>query len=394
VLLISVSIALLATFCAMASAMLCPDFIQFWTAGKIVRDGGDPYDVVLQTSIQKDLGWDRQKNGLGLYDFMPFYYPPWMAIACIPFSWLSYSAGKVVWFVLNLGLLLASAYLVKDAISGLAPAIVLATALFFAPSLLCLQLGQTAIFVLFLVACSWRLVESRRDLAAGTLLACTTIKPQLSALLLLGVTLWSLRQGRWRILQGLALAALLFCLASFLVLPDWPSRWVNAPRLTPMPMVLFPWNGTTWFLLLKGSGLSTPTLIVLYGVICSAFLGWIVRRALDQTASPGELISLCLLGTFWIAPYGRVYDLPLLLLPTWVLLSDRLPELAKGLLLVGFLVLPYLYWGWSFLREQTAGIPLQNLEIGYFGLPVALLAWWLLQEFSRSQAPQRHVNSG
>jgi hypothetical protein len=387
-------VALFTIFCVMASASLCPDFIQFWTAGKIIRRGGDPYDVALQAAIQRDLGWDRQKNGLGLYDFMPFYYPPWLAIACVPFAWLDYSTAKLVWFVLNSVLLLASAYLVRGAFSGVSSAIVLTTAIAFAPSLLCLQLGQTAILVLFLVVCSWRLVECGRDGAAGVLLASTTIKPQLSALLLFGMTLWAVRRGRWRIPLCMSLTVLLFVLASTLVLPAWLVRWMSAPRVTPMPMVTFPWNGTTWFLLLKGSGLSGPALWVLYGVACCALLAWIARRSFERGATPGELASLSMIGAFWIAPYGRVYDFPVLLFPLWFLLAGRLPEIARGLLLLGALLLPYLYWGWVFSREQAAGSPLQNLEIGFFGIPIVLLAAWISEALAAREARRRTVNLG
>ncbi len=375
--LISLFLVFFAIFCAMAFRLLCPDFFQFWTAGKILIAGGDPYDIKLQAAIQRDLGWDKQKNGLGIYDFMPFYYPPWLAILCTPFVALSFRAAKVAWFVLNSSLLFASAYLMKDSFPGVARSTVLAIAPFFAMSLMCLQLGQTAILVLFLIAGSWRLLASGHDHAAGFLLAWTTIKPQLSAMLLLSVTLWSIRHQRWRVLMGLGLMSVVLAIASILVLPNWIERVLNAPRITPMPVVYFPWNGTTWFLLLKGAGVSGWAFIVLYGVMACAVLGSTTLVALDRATPLGDLIGLSLLVTFLIVPYSRVYDFPVLLVPLLVVLGGRLPEAARASLLVAILVLPYVHWGWLFLRERGAGSSLQNLEIGYFWIPSLLVLSWV-----------------
>jgi Glycosyltransferase family 87 len=376
-LLVALTVGFFSAFCALASRALCPDFIQFWTAGKILAAGGDPYDVNLQAAIQKDLGWDKQENGLGIYDFLPYYYPPWLAILCTPLVPLGFFAARLVWFALNSILLIASTYLMKDSFPRVARSTVLTIAPFFAMSLFCLQLGQTAILVLFLIAGSWRLLEGGHDRAAGLLLAWTTIKPQLSAVLLLSATLWALRHKRWRVTLGLALTTMVICLASFLVLPNWIERVLNAPRITPMPVEYFPWNGTTWFLLLKGAGVSGWALYAGYGVVAAVALGSIARLALDRGTPLGDLIGFSLLATFLIAPYGRVYDFPVLLVPLLVLLGGRLPEMARALLLVAILVLPYIHWGWLLFLERAQRSPLQNMEITYFWIPALLVLVWL-----------------
>jgi hypothetical protein len=144
-----------------------------------------------------------------------------------------------------------------------------------------------------------------------------------------------------------------------------------------MPVEHFPWNGTTWFLLLKGAGISGWGVYALYGVAAAAALGSTVRIAQDQGTALGNVIGLSLLATFFIAPYGRVYDFPVLLIPLLILLGGQLPEAAKASLLAAILVLPYLQWGWLLKQERAQGSPLQNVEISYLWIPALLLLCWI-----------------
>ncbi len=95
-----------------------PDFICYWAAGKLVASGQSPYDEALQTQIQHERGWDKATDGLGHYDFLPYYYPPWFAAGCALLVPLGYDGAKVAWFALNLELLLLAGYLLRDAVPG------------------------------------------------------------------------------------------------------------------------------------------------------------------------------------------------------------------------------------------------------------------------------------
>ena len=381
----ALSLAFLAMFCTVTFRQLCPDFISFWTAAKNLTEGEDPYDIGRQSAIQRDLGWDKQENGLGIYDFMPFYYPPWFAMICTPFIPLGYGAAKIAWLALNLGLLLTSAYLLMDSFAGVARSVVLASAPFFAMSLYCLQLGQTSILILFLIAASWKLLEGGRDLAAGALFAWATVKPHLSAVVLISLFLWSLRQKRWGFPTGFFLTLALLCLGSSLLLPEWFSRMLKASLETPAPTQYFPWSGATWFLLLKGAGISGWALYLLCGVVAASAGVATIRSAIGRETPLREIIGLSLLVTFLIVPYGRAYDFPILLVPFLVLLGSRLPEAIRALLLLLVLILPYAQWGWLLFLEHLQGAPLQNMEITYFWIPCVLLLTWAVNAATSPQ---------
>ena len=77
---------------------LFPDFICYWTAGKILASGGSPYDVGLQTRVQQEHGWDRETTGRGTYEFLPYYYPPWFGLLFVPFLPLGYGGARFAWW--------------------------------------------------------------------------------------------------------------------------------------------------------------------------------------------------------------------------------------------------------------------------------------------------------
>src|SRR5262249_4286998 len=104
-----------------------PDFISYWTAGKLIADGHSPYDIDLQICIERDYGWDKATNGRGVLEFLPYYYPPWFGAAFIPLLPLGYDAGKTAWFFLNLEMLFLTGFLLGECLPGLPRSIPLVT---------------------------------------------------------------------------------------------------------------------------------------------------------------------------------------------------------------------------------------------------------------------------
>src|SRR5438552_15213604 len=101
---------------SLGSEGISGDFVYMWSSAEILAEGGNPYDPEAQTRSQNQLGWDKEK-GLGIYSFLPYYYPPWLAFACIPLLSLGYSGAKAVWFFFNAELALTAGFLVPSTIS-------------------------------------------------------------------------------------------------------------------------------------------------------------------------------------------------------------------------------------------------------------------------------------
>jgi hypothetical protein len=368
-------------------ATMSPDFICYWTAGEAIAAGRSPYDVGLQARLQHVRGWDKGKDGLGIYDFMPYYYPPWFGALFVAVLPLGFATAKAAWAVVNAELLILTGYLLREATPVVPRYLPMVVVPLFALSVVSVILGQTSPLILFLIVAAWRLLDAGRDRAAGAVLAWLTIKPQLTAVLLLGVLAWAARRRRWGVVGGFAATLAGLALASWLVVPGWLGQMLGATRRTPPPTTYFPWIGTTWFLLLKTAGLGGPTLWVLYGSAALAAVAVVLRAAIDQGRPLRDPIALALLVVFFAAPYGRHYDFPVLLIPFLVLIGTRLPEGAGAALLVALLLLPYLQYGALAPLKGLARTPGKlNPEFTFSWVPLILAAaWW---------ATRRRVSTG
>jgi hypothetical protein len=379
--------AVLASRSALASPRICSDFLCYWTAAKILASGQNPYDGDLQAGIQQQHGWDKATSGLGIYRFLPYYYPPWFGLLCMLFLPLGYITAKAAWFWLNVELALGTGYLLRYAVPGLPRWLPAAAVLMFLFSLICLLVGQTAILIVFLTVAAWRLLEARWDRSAGMALAWLTIKPQLTAVLLLGILLWAVRQRRWGVVAGFLITLALLCLASAWMVPRWPAQMLNAARETPPPTEYYPWIGTTWYSLLRTLDLSGWALGTLYLGVALPMLGAVVRAALDRSRLPGDVFAVGILAAFLIAPYARHYDFPVLLLPLVLLLADRLAELTGAALLTALVALPYIQLVYLLhLKEIHGPIFKMHGELTFFWIPVLLTAAWFLTGKARTRS--------
>jgi hypothetical protein len=159
-----------------------PDFVIFWTAGRALVQGADPYLAVAAL----DRGY-------------PFFYPMPAAMVMAPFGVLSWPTGLILFMALS-GALLGLAALRHG--RGLAPALL------------------SAGFLNAVVEGQWT-----------PLLVSAAVLPWLSPLLVtkpsIGLALWTWRPSRVAALGGAALLAL-----SIAIQPSWPGTWLAALRAT------------------------------------------------------------------------------------------------------------------------------------------------------------------
>jgi hypothetical protein len=383
-------LTLLAVACLQGLLMVAPwekidpDFICYWAAGKLVAEGQSPYDDALQTRIQQQWGWDRLKDGLGKYDFLPYYYPPWFAAGCALLVPLGYDRAKAAWFFLNLELLLLSGYLLRDAVPGVPRSVAPVLVPVFALSVVALFVGQTSILMLFLLALAWRLMDRGHDRLGGAVLAGLTTKPQLAAFVVVALLIWAARRRRWGIVAGFAGALTALALFGCAIVADWPLEMLRAAGRTPPPTAHFPWIGTTWLLALKTAGLHSWALWGLYAGVALPFVGVLLRAALDQSRPLEDILSLGLIAPFILAPYGRHYDFPVLLIPVLGLIGRRLSEKAGTALLVGLLILPYINLGIiAEFRERYPSTVRLFPEWTFLWIPALVTATWFATEVGR-----------
>jgi hypothetical protein len=356
---------------------LCPDFICFWSAGKLMASGQSPYDPVLEAEVQHAFGWDKAKNGFGIYDCLPYYYPPWFGMLFVPLLPLGFSGAKIAWLVLNVELLFLTGILLRYTFPDIPRSIPIIVVVGSSFSFVSVKLGQTPPLIIFLIAVACRLLEKRRDWLAGSVLAWLTIKPQLTGVFLLAVLVWMGRQHRWGLLRGFAATLGLLAIMSTLVLPDWPIQMLRAPGRIPLPTHYFPWVGSTWLLVLKTLLLPSWWVVGLYLIVALPLLVAVMRQAFDRDSSLKDVMSLSLLAAFFVAPYGQVYDYTVLLFPLFVLLGDRISDRLGAFLLFSIMFLPYVHM-LSLDRLKLWWVPAPPThQVTMFWIPLLLLGVWL-----------------
>lgn len=188
------------------------DTKYLYVAGLSWWEGLNAYDP----EVASRLGANQSTGG--------FFYPPQIAPLCLMLAAFPWTQAKVVMTLLNVfcaGVLAFFCVLlvkqpqvkqIKVPGSGslwFMPAIVLANPFTFQVILL----GQTTLIVTTAIVSGWYYAYRKRWVLSGVLIAISTIKPQLSLL----VILWLVLERRWRILAVAAVTTLIFCLVPMVI---------------------------------------------------------------------------------------------------------------------------------------------------------------------------------
>jgi MFS family permease len=375
---------------------LCPDFLQFWAAGQLLASGHSPYTAEDQARVQRQLGWDKEREGLRIYEFLPYYYPPWLAMACMVFLPLGYPTAKLTWLVVNVELLLLSGYHLGRLLEGVPRWIALAAVPCFSFSLLSMLFGQISPLMLFLIVASFRLLAAggkkgtaplssrgqspfSRDYLAGPVLALMLTKPQIGVVIVGAILLWAVRQHRWPVLIGFTACLVALCIVCFAVIPDWPWQVQEALERTPLVTKDSPWLSVTWWAVLESLGVPRLGLWPAYVAVAGPSLVLLLRIAWDCNATAGMVFAWAVLTTFMVVPYARLYDLTILIIPLLLLLPGQLkaPWTAALLLACLLLSLVQLYW----VRPSDP----YRCEVSFFWLPAVLALAWFVRLFVKGR---------
>ena len=195
------------------------DFRSFYAAGEIVRSGraASLYDWSVQRAAQAATvpGSTRE--------FLPFAYPPFVALAYVPLSKLGFrpayglhTVGMA--FMVYLAVLLLVPVFRQI---GSQPLAVFVALLAFYPMLRAVG-GQSSAVAVLLIARAWRCLHDARDLLAGVAIGLLLFKPQLA---LPFICIAGLLR-RPRIIVGFAgTAALLYALGAAVSGWSWLLAW-------------------------------------------------------------------------------------------------------------------------------------------------------------------------
>jgi len=205
------------------------DFLPRWLALRLwLLEGKDPYAPEVTRAIQHMI---YGRPALPGEDVSHFVYPLYVAVVLAPFSLLPYTLARALWMtVLELslvGLALLSARWAGWRLSSRGRLALVLWVVLGYHGLRTIVLGQYAGWNAFLMAAALVLLQTRRDLWAGILLALSTVKPQMAFLLLPWLLLWSWGTGRREMVWSTIGTLVFLWGTSFVLLPNWLTGWIR-----------------------------------------------------------------------------------------------------------------------------------------------------------------------
>jgi hypothetical protein len=345
------------------------DFIEYWTAGKLLRQGENPYDWPKLRELQIEEGLPADELPYDLPIIM--WNPPWLLIWLYPLLLIPFLTAAQVWILVNsILILLASSLIWRTIDSGsqrpLGIAWVAATV--FVPSLLTLRMGQMSSVILLGVAGFLYFASRNRDFLAGMFLTLTTVKPHVVYLVLIAVFCWVVLERRWKVVAGGA-ALLAPTLAILTIIwPDWLAGYRIATAQPPLYWQTASMGGILRRLIFNEEpfGQFLPPILGCMGAIAY----WFLRRPpFDWKVILGPLLLI----SVPTAAYGWAYDQVLLMVPyltivLWLLDKDSFIPIQRALALAGLIAIAA-----GMLTENLYGIP----EVFFFWPPLGLAAIYL-----------------
>ncbi|MCK4314463.1 MAG: DUF2029 domain-containing protein [Anaerolineae bacterium] len=348
------------------------DFYSRWANGcALIWTGENPYsdEVTLRTQI----GMYGRPARIG-EDLAAYSYPLYALFFFWPLCFIhTYPLVQAIWMTLMLYALLAGVVLTARVARWRPPSwlwgATLVWAVFNYPHARALILGQMATLVFLALAAAMWALGRERDVLAGALLAVTTIKPQMSFLLVPWVLWWVAWRRRWGVWKGFGLAMALLVGISFLLVPTWLGDFLEALRYYDVVSAT-DYHSLTWVMVRYFLGLGPVVEAV--GVAAFALYGlleaWRGRRA----GWCGFLwtTGLLLILTHFIAPRTATTHYTMLLLPlfSWFALLGKRLGRRVGLVVVGIEV-ALLVGQWAIFLTTIQG----NYETAPVYLPFPLL---------------------
>jgi hypothetical protein len=315
------------------------DFVEYWSAGRLNFTRGNPYAPDQLLALQKSAGLKDDQA-------IMMWNPPWALPLVMPFGLLDYPAGRLVWLLFHVVLVVGCADVLWRIYGGPESARLVAwlAALSFCPTLIVLRMGQISPFILLGLTGFLYFARTQHFALAGAFIVLAAIKPHLVYLVGLAVLLWCLDRRCWSLLFGAGAAGLAAVLIAIAANPAVFAQYRYATAHYP-PV---DWITTTFGTLLR---------------VCFA-----PEQSWLQFVPP-------VFGIGWFLPYWRRHrrdwdwdaQLPLLLLVSYV--TACFGWLGDQVALIVALI-PVAVWAW---RSPRPAVHVAALAI-YLALDAADLA--------------------
>ena len=296
------------------------DFTAYYRAGQMVREGQGALVYDFEAAKAYSPNWNAELAAVHEKLVLKrFVSAPYVLLIFAPLSYLSHYHAEVVWYAVNVCLMLAWPLLLRDILGrGKLLAFALLGPVLFVPVVVGIVQGQTSTLTLFLLALTYNCLRQGHDAHAGVLLALAGIKPQFVLPLLLAIIV----VRKWRSVATffsteLVLYAISAALVGWRTTFTYPAAWVRfnvLPRelggahVEGMPNI----RGMLYVLLHTDV---SSRLLVSLTLVATGLLLLLIASAVKRAEGLSDLVfGFAVMATLLASYYCYLFDLSLLML--------------------------------------------------------------------------------
>lgn len=346
--------------------ILADDFSQFWAAGKLNIQGGNPYNPFEVTQTLQKIGVNKSKGET----VSIMLNPPWTLALILPFSFLEYPTSRLIWLLFNIGLILLSTnYLLKiyggdKNLRNTTYAIIF----LFSPSLSALQKGQFTPIILLGIVLALYNINNRKDYwSAGISLALVSLKPQLVFLLWIVLILWTVNKGRWQLLISTFTTIMALSIIPFIINPNVMTQYVTSISEYPLSNWATPTLGSILRVLLGMDKFWLQFLPMLLGTIIYTVYWFRHKESWDWIDGSPMIVATSMLTT----PYAWTYDAIIFIIPIVIVIIQSFTNTAVMRRIIILSSLLIISWVNLFLHIRLS-------DFWFFWLFPSLFVWYLI----------------
>lgn len=320
------------------------DLYIFWEAGRaIFINHESPYNdsvaILSQLAVYKRVATPDE-------DQLAFVYPPYSLLVLLPLYWMPFDWAQAAWMSFNLLTFITASTILLKSPNKWAPL----SMVFLYPFTFGLLTGNfailitTVLIILFYALCRWKNLGFAWQILMGAAVGWLTFKPQFVWLYLIVFGLAALKKKYIVFLWSAVFTFVALLIASFIVVPNWPSEWLG--RLTNYTGYNQTWPILTMFLnQMVNVKVSIPLTISAF-LLCIGITVWLLWMWWRDRLHEILLLSWTGFIIYLFHPHGASYEQLAFLLPlfVWVMVNEIRP-------------LPIIFfWGGSILLSWTAFI--------------------------------------
>lgn len=356
-------------------------FIASWAATRMfLINGWSPYSEETSQEIKRTYEEISEEES----DIPPYFvYPFYLMLIITPFALIPNLVVAETFWLLFLELSILGMMGISFLLSNWKPKTMLLIAVFlFTLSWYhtvkpLLDYDVSIIVILFVVA-GMVMIRLEFDAFAGFLFALSTVKPQITIVLIFYLSLWAFSQKRWKVIIGLFGSLLVMSLVGGLFVPDWILQNIRQVYLYAESIVIT----SSWLVLqnwLPGVGkqlgwaLTGITIIILLVEWKRSFqssfrrLLWTSMLTIASTALLGLYITL--------DDYVLMYPALIFVFSVW---DFRWKRIGWGLILFYIVILVFGLWGILIsLSQNMMSVDLNPLIFFYTPFLTVLGLYWV-----------------